>query len=547
MAASTRLKLFRPLNVWLAVNGVTLILMVAVVASITSLAREEARRLVQLQVDTLLRARIHDIERGEYRSFVEGVGGELGQVSVAITAPEGVFAHGPTGLGVCATTVVPRAGGEVAVRLCREASRPSRALVAVLLAYGVVAVGIWLLLGRLEARAVGQLLGFFAGLGVRGEPRAGLVGLLAQVKGIVVELDDARKRELAWARQTALAETARQVAHDIRSPLAALRTVLRVHSGNGAASREQRLADHALTRIEAIADDLLARGRAARSAPVALAPLIEGVVEERRASLPLGCGIDLVVVGAADRRAATAVCDPALFSRIISNLLNNAVEALLVGGRVEVEVQVQVHAGLVECRVTDDGCGIQPEVLPRLMQAGATFGKRAGSGLGLHHARTTAETWGGTLTIASAPGVGTTVTLALPLAEPRPPLAPQSDTCDVRDADAVVVLIDDDIWVREAWELAGAEAGASVRTFASFAACEGALSGIPRDAAIYVDLELDGEHGADVGRTLSERGFANLYLSTGHAPSDLGELPLPWFKGVVGKEPRIASAGVAPS
>jgi signal transduction histidine kinase len=516
------LKLFRPLNVWLAVNGVTLILMIAVVASITSLARDEARRLVQLQADTLVRARIHDLERGDYRGFVEGVGGDFGHVSVAVTSPEGRFSQGADGFDVCASTAVPRAGGDLEVRLCREASRPSGALVAVLLAYGAVAVGIWLLLGRLEGRAVGQLLGFFAGLGVPVTPRSGLVGLLAQVKEILVALDEARRREMAPVRQAALVETARQVAHDIRSPLAALKTALTSGASDGSAARERHLAEQAMARIEAIAADLLARGRRTRPTVVALPPLIESVVEERRACLEPARGLVIAYESRVQGASATAVCDAATLSRVISNLLNNAVDAASAGGRID--VVLEARGDRVDCVISDDGCGIPPEVLPLLMRAGASFGKSGGSGLGLHHARLAAEAWGGTLKVASTVGVGTTVTLSLPRARP---------------VQGPVVLIDDDVWVREAWELAGAKAGASVRTFASLADCESVLSELPRDAAIYVDLELDGERGDEVGRVLSERGFANLYLATGHEPEEVG--PWPWFKAVVGKEPRLAA------
>ena len=71
-----------------------------------------------------------------------------------------------------------------------------------------------------------------------------------------------------------------------------------------------------------------------------------------------------------------------------------------------------VRPDLIQIQVSDNGKGIPPEILPKLMQRGSTHGKRGGSGLGLYHAKTTLQSWDGDLKIESKSG--TTVSLILP-------------------------------------------------------------------------------------------------------------------------------------
>jgi signal transduction histidine kinase len=65
--------------------------------------------------------------------------------------------------------------------------------------------------------------------------------------------------------------------------------------------------------------------------------------------------------------------------------------------------------------VSDSGRGIHADLISTLGELGQTYGKKGGSGLGLYHARTTAEAWGGTLLIQSSRAGGTSITLDLPL------------------------------------------------------------------------------------------------------------------------------------
>jgi signal transduction histidine kinase len=235
-----------------------------------------------------------------------------------------------------------------------------------------------------------------------------------------------RRIELARVRgDLQVAELARQVAHDIKSPLSALQAL---EGELGGLSPEHRqLAEGAIERIRSIARGLLEKTPISLSDPVAhpeghpevtqLAGLLSAIAAEKKLQLQATPGISLVVDWSAINTLLVTV-DAAQFQRVLSNLLNNAIEALPGQGRIEIAADLRGQE--VDIHIKDNGRGIPAELLPKLTQKGATFGKAGGHGLGLHHARRMLESWGGGLAITSQYGRGTTVTLTLPVASRSP-------------------------------------------------------------------------------------------------------------------------------
>jgi len=118
------------------------------------------------------------------------------------------------------------------------------------------------------------------------------------------------------------------------------------------------------------------------------------------------------VVGAWDREALA-----------LGHLLLNAVDYAPDGG--EVRVRVEADADGARVAVVDQGVGIPPGELPRVFErfyrvaaAGPAVRARQGQGLGLHLCRLVAGAHGGALAAESAPGAGSTFSLALPYAPP---------------------------------------------------------------------------------------------------------------------------------
>ena len=96
--------------------------------------------------------------------------------------------------------------------------------------------------------------------------------------------------------------------------------------------------------------------------------------------------------------------------QLISNLLGNAGAHTQRG---EICVRAEQSDKTAEVTITDTGTGIAPELLSRVFERGVTGGE--GSGLGLSIARQIARDHGGEIAIDSAPDMGTTVTVTLPL------------------------------------------------------------------------------------------------------------------------------------
>jgi signal transduction histidine kinase len=113
---------------------------------------------------------------------------------------------------------------------------------------------------------------------------------------------------------------------------------------------------------------------------------------------------------------ATIATDPAKLRQILVNLLSNAVKFT---DRGEVQLAADAHDGVVDFSVRDTGVGIDAEHLERIFEPfwqveQRTAHRPPGTGLGIDVSRRLAELLDGTLTVESAPGVGSTFTLRLP-------------------------------------------------------------------------------------------------------------------------------------
>lgn len=114
--------------------------------------------------------------------------------------------------------------------------------------------------------------------------------------------------------------------------------------------------------------------------------------------------------------------DTARLERVLANLLANAIKYSPEGGEIMVEVEHTIQAGeyWAVINVQDRGLGIPPADLPHIFdpfrRAGNVLGRVRGTGMGLTIARRIVEQHGGTLTVTSVEGAGSTFTIRLPMA-----------------------------------------------------------------------------------------------------------------------------------
>lgn len=124
--------------------------------------------------------------------------------------------------------------------------------------------------------------------------------------------------------------------------------------------------------------------------------------------------VELVITGFADARVVASQAD---LGMALINLVQNAFHATPEFGVVALEGRTEGDRVIVE--VSDSGCGIAPENLPRIFQPFWTHraDQTAGSGLGLPITKAIVERWGGTIAVRSRLGEGSTFTFSLPHAE----------------------------------------------------------------------------------------------------------------------------------
>ena len=138
--------------------------------------------------------------------------------------------------------------------------------------------------------------------------------------------------------------------------------------------------------------------------------------------------------------------DRTQMKRVLSNLLNNAIEAL--DGKGTVLVKASGSLEQICITVEDNGKGIPEDKMPLLMKEGISFGKKNGMGRGLYHSKLMTESWGGRIHIESKLGQGTKVTILLPRVTAPGWFVPEI----VVSPETKIVILDDDNSIHYVWK-----------------------------------------------------------------------------------------------
>lgn len=262
--------------------------------------------------------------------------------------------------------------------------------------------------------------------------------VLMQIGNLKTAHDDLAKREIENQKRIALGNLARQVAHDIRSPLSVLEMAL---VDSSLSSEKKSLLAQASNRIKSIADDLLVKSKGTSEAlnakvkPQATVPsqnvpnhkgqpavpsekgqqllacevggVLEAIVAEKRLLAP-----QVEINLSLPKNEIVAVADSVMLSRIISNILNNSLEAKDLDRVLVVSVSLRLYSQKAVVMIQDNGVGISSDLLSKIGEPGFTS-KADGNGIGISSSKNALSAWGGDLQIASQPNVGTMVTVTL--------------------------------------------------------------------------------------------------------------------------------------
>ena len=307
----------------------------------------------------------------------------------------------------------------------RAAQQLALATVFLVLVIGVIASRVAGHLSRNLSRPLQELVGWTERIG-RGEPlpttppRRGAPEfevLRARMREMAGELELGRARALEAERASALRESARQVAHELKNPLTPIRfAVARLRRDAPPELAETvDVLETESQRLETMARNFAQFGRLPEG-PSAEVDVGELVRYTARATIPPEVEVRVEV---ADDVPMIHGHHDAL-ARALSNVMLNAVDACRergdAGARVGVRVGRTSLAGLdsVEVAVSDTGCGIPSERLARIWDPYVTS-KPGGTGLGLAIARQTVLAHHGAVAAESTVGAGTEIRFVLPV------------------------------------------------------------------------------------------------------------------------------------
>lgn len=251
-------------------------------------------------------------------------------------------------------------------------------------------------------------------------------------------------------RKNELLKLAQQVAHDIRSPLQAIITAVKIHKKLPEDLRVTLAT--ASGRINDIANNLLTHNQSynhqmdspsSKETTEMVFFLLDSLLSEKRYEYAeSNVSINFVHENIGQ---AVAIIDPSQFKRSISNLINNSAEST--AKEVTITVSLDIHDDYIEVKVDDNGSGVSKEDIEKIKEEGVSLAKKGGAGLGLSQAYKYISSIGGTLQIHSELGKGTTVTIKIPRS-----IAPAwfSEVLDIK-RDDIIVIVDDDQSIHDSW------------------------------------------------------------------------------------------------
>lgn len=291
----------------------------------------------------------------------------------------------------------------------------------------------------------------------------------------------------------------RRIFHDVRTPVAALKSMASM--SNSLSDNDRRSLNRIINSLLSITEGLFNKGQNSKLLKYDLINTIDDILSEIRLKFH-SQAIEFVITS--PREVIILNGDKTEFSRHLSNLLNNSVEA----GAKKVHIKIQRLEAKKEYKIQlyDDGKGIPVNILEQIRNGvSITFGKKNGSGLGLFYAKKYFEDEYGTFNVVSALNIGTEIDFNISVV----------DIIDMSNEKLKVILLEDDFFIRKSWEIDAVKCGVDLSCFESYISLKDALDDFPLDSIFYLDKNLNDESDIiDIVKYLRSKGFENLFLST---------------------------------
>jgi signal transduction histidine kinase len=267
-------------------------------------------------------------------------------------------------------------------------------------------------------------------------PRRDELGSLGRSLNSMIERLDTTQREIERyhteqliraERLASIGELAASVAHEIKNPLAGISGAVQVLADDFPAGDPRREITGQILRQSERMDktirDLLsyAQPLAAEPSPVEINEILD---RARFIALPNPARNKVVVRRDFAAGLPRTMADGKHLEQAFLNLILNAVQAMPQGGELTLRTALREEPDaegvrrLIEATISDTGVGIPPQIREKIFSPFYTT-RTQGTGLGLSITRKIVEQGGGTISVVSEPGKGTTFTVRIPVLETR--------------------------------------------------------------------------------------------------------------------------------
>lgn len=250
--------------------------------------------------------------------------------------------------------------------------------------------------------------------------------LVSEYNRMLKELEVSAQALVRSQRESAWREMARQVAHEVKNPLTPIKLSLQhlirakkagMEGWDGLFDRFARSLEEQIDALSRIASEFsaIAKLPSAQAEPIDLRGVLADVL-----NMFVGYADSKINITFSDAIAheteTIVVANRDQLMRVFNNLIINAIQAIGMEREGMVEVRLAAGAdGFMRVEVSDSGCGIASDVLPKLFVPNFTT-KTGGTGLGLAISKAIVETCSGQIGVESQQGQGATFWVELPYA-----------------------------------------------------------------------------------------------------------------------------------
>ncbi len=278
---------------------------------------------------------------------------------------------------------------------------------------------------------------------------------------LISALQEEYRTHLDKQRKAALFDQATQIAHDIRSPLAAIDMV--ISDINNFAEEKRIILRSSINRIHDIANDLLLNNNLIPNSEkvknncnqdqfieletVLLSSIINSMGSEKRTQYRSNPYIVIENLISKSAYGIFSKINKREFTRVLSNLINNAVESIH-GSNGYIKINLSKNSHYAKIEIEDNGIGIPESILNKIGKEKVTYNKKGGTGHGLYHAFYTIKMMNGIICVDSILNQGTKISISLPLAIPPSWFVPILPTNNY----SFFIILDDDITVHQIWD-----------------------------------------------------------------------------------------------